>query len=105
MRTLKFTAALIAQILGFSCLSWCATYGFLIGARLFHSVPLARSADSAGQIILLPARLLVWISGYSEQGSALAGPVFYSLTNGALLGIASYIVSRQLLFRKKAGSP
>jgi hypothetical protein len=41
------------------CLSTAAYFAFFIGARLTHSVPVARAFDAAGALFLLPGRLVL----------------------------------------------
>ena len=44
----------------FYCLSFFSYFAFFIGARLTHSVPVARAFDAVGSLFLLPGRLLLW---------------------------------------------
>ena len=87
-----------------SVLSYMAFYGFWIGARVFHSVAVARACDAVGAVILMPARFIYFCSGgLADQSVPLADPQGYSMTNGIFLGSLIYALMRPML--QRTGKP
>lgn len=80
--------------------SYLAFYSFWIGARWFHSVPVARVLDSVGSVLLFPARF-VFYRGMGDHTAMLASPFIYVISNGTLLGILFYSIVRPFLVRKQ----
>ena len=99
---LKYSVILVLCIVLATVVSYVAFYGFWFGARVFHSVPVARACDLAGSFVLLPARFIYsWFGGVTDQSTPLSDPVGYSMTNGIFLGTLFYGVIRPLLARRK----
>ncbi|MGB8353085.1 MAG: hypothetical protein WCD79_04290 [Chthoniobacteraceae bacterium] len=97
----KYLIPMLLCIAFASALSYVAFYGFWIGARVFHSVPVARACDAVGAVILIPARFIYWCSGgLADQSIPLADPQGYSMTNGIFLGSVLYALIRPMLQRK-----
>lgn len=97
VKSIKYLAQLFLLIGLCSGLSWLAVYGFWVGARLFHSVALARGCDAAGRIFLYPATGFLWLlGGFNNSELPLFEPFSYAVINGALIGIAVYVCYRKV---------
>lgn len=100
--SLKYSGVLLLSIAFGSALSYASFYGFYFGARIFHSVPVARACDAAGALLLTPARLIyLGTGGLLDQSAPFAAPITYSVTNGIFLGLLIYACLRPILFRGK----
>ena len=102
--SLKYAVALLLFVLVAFIASWCAVYSFWIGARVFHTVQAVRTSEAIGDVVLLPVRTLLQLTGgILDEMTLLTNPTLYASINGALLGFLGYSLCRRWIFRPKGG--
>ena len=82
-------------------MSWVSIYSFWFAVWTFHSAPAARACGSVGSLLLLPARWVSEMTG-GDQTTVFFFPIWFSATNGLILGILFYSGFRAIWERREA---
>ena len=96
------TLPLLLCILVGTVLSWVSIYIFFFAVWTFHSLPVARFADAAGNLLLFPARQIFAFLG-GDQSTLFYDPISFSGTNGLIIGILLYVAFRAIWTRRENG--
>lgn len=86
--SIRFLTTLTACIGASFAVSLLAVHAFWIGAKLSHSVPLARTSHTIGSLILLPSRVtLLLLDAMVGSSTILPEPRLLAAINGVFLGV------------------
>ena len=99
--SLKYLALFVLCMVFATTLSYFAFYSYWYGT-LFHSVPVLRACNTAGSVVLFPARLVFYCyGGLLDQSTPYTDPWNYMMINAVLLGMLLYACLRQVFFPTK----
>lgn len=99
---LKYLALVFSCIIVATILSYFAFFSFYFAPKIRQSVTFVRGCDTAGQVVLLPVRIIFRaFGGLVDQSLPLSHPLNYVVTNGIFLGFIIYTGVRPIVFRQR----